>query len=126
MGFLVATSPPTCHHLRRSSLMSTQRSSPGGLQPVSSPMMLRICTSVSTRLSVQAQSTRPPRRRSPQTKKEKVEGGIRFTDKDGKEHFINRRRRTLSQRKNRVEQKKAFVLNQIGGDDDDEEEEDDE
>jgi len=59
-------------------------------------------------------------------KKEKVEGGIRFTDKDGKEHFINRRRRTLSQRKNRVEQKKAFVLNQIGGDDDDEEEEDDE
>merc|ERR1711939_915556 len=32
---------------------------------------------------------------------EKREGGIRFTDKDGKAHFINRAKRTLSQRNNR-------------------------
>merc|ERR1712072_606795 len=49
---------------------------------------------------------------------EKKEGGIRFTDKDGKAHFINRRKRSIQQRKNRVAQKKAFVRNQIdaGGD----------
>merc|ERR1712110_1259306 len=40
--------------------------------------------------------------------KEKRDGGIRYTDEDGNEKFINRRRRTLQQRKNRVAQKKAF------------------
>merc|ERR1712224_490226 len=52
---------------------------------------------------------------------EKRDGGIRYT-KDGKEHFINRSRRSRAQRRNRVEQKKAFVLNSLaeGEDDDDE------
>merc|ERR1712188_171420 len=54
--------------------------------------------------------------------KEKIEGGIRFTDKDGKEHFVTRRKRSLSQRKNRVAQKKAFVRNQIAAGDSDAEE----
>jgi len=56
---------------------------------------------------------------------EKKEGGIRFTDKDGKTHFINRRKRSIQQRKNRVAQKKAFVRNQIdaGGDSDGESDE---
>merc|ERR1712146_787819 len=54
--------------------------------------------------------------------KEKREGGIRYTDSEGKEKFINRSRRTLAQRKNRVAQKKAFVLSTLAGDDDDEEE----
>merc|ERR1712005_96564 len=57
---------------------------------------------------------------------EKREGGIRYTDAEGNEKFINRQRRTLAQRKNRVAQKKAFVLNSLAGDDDDEEEEDEE
>jgi len=57
---------------------------------------------------------------------EKRDGGIRYT-KDGKEHFINRTRRSRAQRRNRVEQKKAFVLNSLAeGEDDDEEEEDEE
>merc|ERR1711968_72165 len=54
--------------------------------------------------------------------KEKREGGIRYTDAEGNEKFINRSRRTLAQRKNRVAQKKAFVLSTLAGDDDDEEE----
>merc|ERR1711939_580694 len=54
--------------------------------------------------------------------KEKIEGGFRYTDKDGKEHFVNRRKRSLSQRKNRVAQKKAFVRNQIAAGDSDAEE----
>merc|ERR1711966_296630 len=54
--------------------------------------------------------------------KEKREGGIRYTDSEGKEKFINRLGRTLAQRKNRVAQKKAFVLSTLAGDDDDEEE----
>lgn len=57
---------------------------------------------------------------------EKRDGGIRYTDADGNAKFINRRRRTLAQRKNRVEQKKAFVLNSLADGDDDEEEEDEE
>merc|ERR1712118_68805 len=52
--------------------------------------------------------------------KEKREGGIRYTDAEGNEKFINRRPR--AQRKNRVAQKKAFVLSTLAGDDDDEEE----
>merc|ERR1711871_577350 len=57
---------------------------------------------------------------------EKREGGIRYTDAEGNKKFINRQRRTLAQRKNRVAQKKAFVLNSLAGDDDDDEEEDEE
>merc|ERR1711977_723247 len=57
---------------------------------------------------------------------EKREGGIRYTDKDGNKKFINRARRSLAQRKNRVAQKKAFVLNSLAGDDDDEEDDEDE
>jgi len=57
---------------------------------------------------------------------EKREGGIRYTDADGNKKFINRLRRSLAQRKNRVAQKKAFVLNSLAGDDDDAEEEDEE
>merc|ERR1712216_792005 len=53
---------------------------------------------------------------------EKRDGGIRYTDEDGNAKFINRRLRTLQQRKNRVQQKKDFVLNTLAGDDDDEEE----
>merc|ERR1711887_419149 len=56
---------------------------------------------------------------------EKREGGIRYTNSEGKKCFINRARRSLAQRKNRVEQKKAHVLNSLA-DDDDEEEEDEE
>merc|ERR1711939_122031 len=55
--------------------------------------------------------------------KQKNEGGIRFTDADGKEHFINQRRRTLAQRKNRVAQKKAFVLSTLADDSAEEEDE---
>merc|ERR1711924_238905 len=58
--------------------------------------------------------------------KEKREGGIRYTDEEGNEKFINRMRRALAQRKNRVAQKKAFVLSTLAGDDDDDEEEDEE
>merc|ERR1711871_1549566 len=57
---------------------------------------------------------------------EKREGGIRYTDAEGNEKFINRSRRTLAQRKNRVAQKKAFVLSTLAGDDDDEEEDEEE
>jgi len=59
---------------------------------------------------------------------EKRDGGIRYTDEDGNEKFINRKRRSLAQRKNRVQQKKDFVLNTLAGDDedDDDEEEDEE
>merc|ERR1711981_526294 len=56
---------------------------------------------------------------------EKRKGGIRYTDKDGNKKFINRARRSLAQRKNRVAQKKAFVLNSLAGDDDDEEDDED-
>merc|ERR1711871_1063736 len=48
--------------------------------------------------------------------KEKREGGIRYTDAEGNEKFINRSRRTLAQRKNRVAQKEAFVLSTLAGD----------
>merc|ERR1711908_184834 len=54
--------------------------------------------------------------------KEKREGGIRYTDSEGNEKFINRLRRSLAQRKNRVAQKKAFVLNSLADGEDDEEE----
>merc|ERR1711898_2501 len=53
----------------------------------------------------------------------KSDGGIRYT-KDGKEHFINRTRRTLAQRKNRVAQIKAHTLATLGGDDSEDEESD--
>lgn len=52
--------------------------------------------------------------------------GIRYTDAEGNEKFINRQRRSLAQRKNRVAQKKAHVLTTLKADDDDEEEEDEE
>merc|ERR1712093_888346 len=52
----------------------------------------------------------------------KADGGIRYT-KDGKEHFINRTRSTLAQRKNRVAQIKAHTLATLGGDSDEEEDE---
>merc|ERR1711871_551745 len=55
--------------------------------------------------------------------KQKNEGGTRFTDAEGKEHFINQRRRTLAQRKNRVAQKKAFVLSTLADDSAEEEDE---
>merc|ERR1719333_802844 len=57
---------------------------------------------------------------------EKRDGGIRYTNADGKSCFINRRARTLAQRKNRVQQKKNFVLNSLADGDDDDEEEDEE
>merc|ERR1711934_272118 len=57
---------------------------------------------------------------------EKRDGGIRYTNADGKACFINRRGRTLAQRKNRVQQKKNFVLNSLADGDDDDEEEDEE
>jgi len=55
--------------------------------------------------------------------KSKNEGGIRFTNKEGKEVFMNRRARTDAQRKDRVKQKKAHVLAQLADDDDEEEDE---
>merc|ERR1712046_264878 len=54
--------------------------------------------------------------------KEKREGGIRFT-KDGVEHFINRRKRSLAQRMNRVAQKKAHVRNSLAAEEEEEDEE---
>merc|ERR1712093_594326 len=45
----------------------------------------------------------------------KFEGGVHYT-KDGKTHFINRTKRSLAQRKNRVAQKKAHVLAQVADD----------
>merc|ERR1712028_48745 len=57
---------------------------------------------------------------------EKREGGIRYTNTEGKSCFINRLRRTRAQRRNRVEQKKQHVLDTLAedaGDDDDEEDE---
>merc|ERR1711998_421154 len=57
---------------------------------------------------------------------EKREGGIRYTDEEGNAKFINRTKRSLSQRKNRVARKKAAVLASLAGDDDEEEEEDEE
>merc|ERR1712205_7089 len=53
---------------------------------------------------------------------EKREGGIRYTDADGKACLINRAKRSNKQRKNRVAQKKASVLKKLANDDDDEEE----
>merc|ERR1711934_1002282 len=46
----------------------------------------------------------------------KFEGGVHYTGKDGKTHFINRTKRSLAQRKNRVAQKKAHVLAQVADD----------
>merc|ERR1711975_196614 len=57
---------------------------------------------------------------------EKREGGIRYTDEEGNAKFINRAKRSLAQRKNRVAQKKAAVLASLGDGDDDDEEEDEE
>jgi len=57
---------------------------------------------------------------------EKKDGGIRYTNSDGVACFINRSKRSLRQRKNRVAQKKAHVLASLGGGDDDDEEEDEE
>merc|ERR1712023_14363 len=54
---------------------------------------------------------------------EKRDGGIRYTDEDGNAKFINRRRRTLQQRKNRVQQLLDHVLNFLAGDDEEEEDE---
>merc|ERR1712072_108216 len=51
----------------------------------------------------------------------KEKNGIYYTDKDGKEQFIHRARRSIQQRKNRVAQKKAHVLRSLGGDDEDDE-----
>merc|ERR1711967_137121 len=58
---------------------------------------------------------------------EKREGGIRYTNSEGKACFINRARRSLAQRKDRVKQKKEHVLASLAEDDedDDAEEEDD-
>jgi len=57
---------------------------------------------------------------------EKRDGGIRYTDAEGKEKFINRKRRSIAQRKNRVEQKKQHVLDTLANDEDDDDEEEDE
>merc|ERR1711966_122991 len=57
---------------------------------------------------------------------EKKDGGIRYTNSDGVACVINRSKRSLRQRRNRVAQKKAHVLASLGGGDDDDEEEDEE
>merc|ERR1712054_685006 len=56
----------------------------------------------------------------------KREGGIRYTNAEGKECFINRAKRSNKQRKNRVAQKKAAVLAKLASGDDDEEDDEDE
>ena len=53
---------------------------------------------------------------------EKREGGIRYTNSEGKSCFINRAKRSNKQRKNRVAQKKASVLAALAGDEGEEEE----
>jgi len=66
-------------------------------------------------------AAKPTKKKKPaDLTKEKLEGGIRFTDKDGKEHFINRRKRSLQQRKNRVSQIKQHTLNSLATGDDEE------
>merc|ERR1711881_784386 len=53
----------------------------------------------------------------------KNDGGVYDTNSEGKKCFINRSRRSLKQRKNRVAQKKAHVRNSLANDDDEEEDE---
>merc|ERR1711968_362569 len=53
----------------------------------------------------------------------KNDGGIYYTNSEGKKCFINRSRRSLKQCKNRVAQKKAHVRNSLANDDDEEEDE---
>jgi len=53
----------------------------------------------------------------------KNDGGVYYTNSDGKKCFINRSRRSLKQRKNRVAQKKAHVRNSLADADDEEEDE---
>merc|ERR1711898_83195 len=53
----------------------------------------------------------------------KNDGGVYYTNSEGKKCFINRSRRSLKQRRNRVAQKKAHVRNSLANDDDEEEDE---
>merc|ERR1712072_657581 len=46
----------------------------------------------------------------------KKDGGVYYTNDEGKRCFINRSRRSIEQRKNRVAQKKAFVKNSLADD----------
>jgi len=57
---------------------------------------------------------------------EKKKGGVTYTDADGKEHFLKRFKNSLSQRKDRVAQKKRSVLKSLAGADDDAAEDEDE
>merc|ERR1712183_1263281 len=53
----------------------------------------------------------------------KHDGGVYYTNSEGKKCFINRSRRSLKQRRNRVAQKEAHVRNSLANDDDEEEDE---
>merc|ERR1712100_443707 len=53
----------------------------------------------------------------------KNDGGVYYTNSEGKKCFINRSRRSLKQRRNRVAQKKAHVRNSLADADDEEEDE---
>jgi len=53
---------------------------------------------------------------------EKKKHGVYFTNKDGKQQLINRTRSSLAQKKNRVAQKKAHVLQSLAGDDEEDDE----
>merc|ERR1712080_66767 len=52
----------------------------------------------------------------------KKDGGIYYTNDEGKRCFINRSRHSIEQRKNRVAQKKAFVKNSLADDEEEDEE----
>merc|ERR1711881_276960 len=59
------------------------------------------------------------KKNKPETTSLRDANGTYYTGSDGKEKFIHRARRSIQQRKNRVAQKKAHILQSLGGDDED-------
>merc|ERR1711924_398292 len=120
----VATSPSTCGPWRRRSPRSTPPSSPSIAAGMTADNLEDKYLEVHK--AIRADPTHKPSTKNKPSAEEcakcKADGGIRYT-KDGKEHFINRTRRTLAQRKNRVAQIKAHTLATLGGDSDEEEDE---
>jgi len=60
----------------------------------------------------------PTKKNKPTNFAEKEKNGIYYKDADGNEKFIHRARRSIQQRKNRVAQKKAHVLQSLAGEED--------
>merc|ERR1711975_167204 len=60
----------------------------------------------------------PTKKNKPASFAEKEKNGIYYKDADGNEKFIHRAPRSIQQRKNRVAQKKAHVLQSLAGEED--------